>query len=202
MTQSVIHVAWSWKSDFFVEHMSNEHSRLAFVSGHAALLWYSAVFTSVSSIYRPLGSATTKPLCHHSFLVVNFFVGFSPEHVQLGVVCVRLSGVLGSVYTGCERQCSVNAAMTLAILLWLKTKSRSKMGCNPIWGNLSGVLKISSSVITALTLHWRWRSYKRAFNLRTDIQLHQEARISDFLLFSTGGGQRLRSWVNPWIVLF
>ena len=131
-----------------------------------------------------------------------FFVGFSPEHVQLGVVCVRLSGVLGSVYTGCERQCSVNAAMTLAILLWLKTKSRSKMGCNPIWGNLSGVLKISSSVITALTLHWRWRSYKRAFNLRTDIQLHQEARISDFLLFSTGGGQRLRSWVNPWIVPF
>ena len=65
--------------------MSNEYSRLAFVSGHAALMWYSAVFTSVSSIHQPLVSATIKPLCDHSFSVVNFFRGLPPR-----TICVRL----------------------------------------------------------------------------------------------------------------
>ena len=115
--------------------MSNEYSRLAFVSGHAALMWYSAVFTSVSSIYQPLVSATTKPLCDHSFSVVNFFRGLPPR-----TRAVRF------LFTVRYNLCA---------------------------------------------------AFIKFFGLETDTQSHQEARISDFLLFSTGGGQRLRSWVNP-----
>ena len=71
--------------------MSNEYSRLAFVSGHAALLWYSAVFTSVSSIYW--GLQPTNICVIIRFWSSNFFLGFHPEHVQLGAICVRLSRV-------------------------------------------------------------------------------------------------------------
>ena len=95
--------------------MSNEYSRLAFVSGHAALLWYSAVFTSVSSIYQPLGSATTKPLYDHSFLVVKVFRGLLPRTRAI--------------------RCNLCAA------------------------------------------------FIKSFSLETDTQSHQEAKISDFLLF-------------------
>ena len=66
---------------------------------------------------------------------------------------------LGPVYTKRQRQCWDNSAMTLAILLSLKTmESLQNWGCNP-FSSASIVFNENriASVITELLQHWRWR---------------------------------------------
>ena len=101
-------------------------------------------------------------LIKDEFVLVSLEAHCAGRFAYIPAKRVRCNFMLGPIYTKRQRQRKVNAAMILVIQLSLKSMEAKRVapewGCNPFWSDsIDFNDSHATSVITPLTLRWRWR---------------------------------------------